>query len=166
MIFPNNLPAITMYLDGTGLYYELPVNASKTEVSAEFYYNREAISAKKDVKMSGLRIDIEASISQAISHEEIRAFFGDLYSEPSGKARLYLKAKDGIDNTDNYFDVLVTDLVANTSYRNTINRQSYDFKFTGVTRDASIITGFVITNDGFYYLTNEGDRYVFTFDLN
>ena len=166
MIFPNKLPAITMYLDGTGLYYELPVNASKTEVSAEFYYNREAISAKKDVKMSGLRINIEASISQAISHEEIRTFFGDLYSEPSGKARLYLQGKDGIDNADNYFDVLVTDLVANTSYRNTINRQSYDFKFTGQVRDLAFATGFVITNDGFYYLTNDGFRYLFTLDVS
>lgn len=165
MIFPDTIPAITMYLQGTDTYYEFPLSGGTTNLTTEYHYSRESISGKKDVKLSGFRIDIDVTINQTLNHAEIRQFWGDLYAESSGVARLYLNAKDSIDNTDNYFDVLVGDFVSRTSYTNTINRHSYDLSFTGQLREVTIATAFVITNDGFYYITNEGDRYIFELDL-
>jgi len=50
--------------------------------------------------------------------------------------------------------------LARTTVSNTIARHGYEMSFTGVFPDIGIGLAYIITNDEFLYLTNDGDRYI------
>lgn len=158
MIFPKRLQYVTVYLPEAEQYYELEVSSSRIEFVIEPFYNRQAISAKKDFSIRGVRMNFELSFEQTRQHNVIRDMWNDLYSESQGLIRMYLRSQSDIDVSTDYFEVLVADFVSSTSYRNTISRTGYTMNMTSVITDFGIGLVYLVDNDEVIILNNDSDK--------
>lgn len=160
MILPSKLPYVTLYLPDADSYYEFAVSSSQIRFALESFYQRESISAKKDTLLRGFRLDMDINLDQTIDHETMRAFWNQLYAESSQEAYLYLRKEDDIEPETGNFQVTLGSFLAKTTASNTISRHGYEMSFTGVFPAIGIGLAYIITNDDFFYLTNDGDRYI------
>ena len=161
MIFPTSLPVVTFYLEGLNEYHELTVQNASTEFKFEYFYSREAISAKRRVKISGVRFDFSMSFNQTREHDKVRDFYQALYNEytsGNSRVRLYLTEQSSIGNQTDYLQVAVGDMNAFFEYRNQVRRHYYQISFTGVFSEFGIGLAFIIDNDGNFVFNNEGRR--------
>ena len=158
MIFPRMLPYVTMYVPDTDQYYELPVFASRLNFALESFYQREAVSGKRDYKPRGVRFDMSLSFDQTQNHDTLREFFNQLVTVQDGKIQLYFTQRSNIESTTDYFEVLNSDFAASLNYENQIRKHGYNLNFTGRNYDIGIGLFYIIMNDGDFVLNNEGQR--------
>lgn len=161
MIFPKDLPYVTLYLPTRNEYFQLSVSGAQTTFTSELFYSREAISAKKDVKISGLRIDMSLSFEQTLQHETIRRFWNGLYAESSQTVYLYFEQESDIDSNTDYIELVLSDFLASMRYSNQIGRHGYTMSFTGILREFGIQISYIIFGDGSFVIDGAGNRYVF-----
>lgn len=162
MLFPRVLPYVTMYVPDADQYYELAVNSSRLNFALESFYQREAVSGKRDYKPRGVRLDMGLSFDQTQNHDGLRGFFNEIVGVQDTAIRLYLKRQDEIDSTTDYLDVLNSDFAASLKYDNQIRRHGYNLSFTGRFADIGIGFFYLITNDGDFVVNNAGQRLVVT----
>jgi hypothetical protein len=158
MIFPKQLPYVTFYIPDAEQYYQLGVSGCEFKFTFEPYYTREAISAKRDTKMRGMRFDMDFTFAQTQDHSTMRSLWNNIYALPNSEIRMYLMEIDLIDAYADYFSVITRDFVANHTYSNTIGRHGYNMSFTSALPDLGIGVAYLINEDGVFVLTNEGER--------
>lgn len=158
MIFPKKLEYITFYLPESETYYELAVSSSQLQFNMEPFYNREAISAKKSFSIRGVRMNLEVAFEQTRQHQMVVDLWNDIYSEPNSIIQVYLKRQEDILPTTDYFDVLISDFVASTNYRNTIGRTGYTMNFTSVITDFGIGLVYLVDVDEVIILNNNSEK--------
>jgi hypothetical protein len=160
MIFPEKLPYVTLYLPDTGTYYELTVSGAQARFAVEPFYNRQAISAKNDLKFAGYRTEMEFTFDQTRSHDVILDFFNDLYTEAPDYALLYLRDEASITPYTTGIEVTLQDFLSRANYRNTINRHGYTMSFTGRSRDFGIGLAYLVDYSEVPYLNYDNERYL------
>lgn len=154
MTFPRTLPIVTIEVPDSGTFYELPVYASRMSFGLESFYQREAISAKKDYAPRDLRFNMSLSFDQTQNHDTLRDLFNELVEVQDGAIRMHFSTQDEI--SDNYIEVINEGFAAAMNYENQIRKHNYNLNFTAVF--AGGLFAFVIDNDGFFVLDNSGNR--------
>ncbi len=161
MIFPANLSVVTFYLEGLDEYHELDVASSEMAFNFETFYLREAISAKKRVKFSGVRYSMSLTYEQTRQHEQVRSFYGRLLDETAdgyARVRLYLQDEASIVFDTDYIDVSLGSVNSFLEYRNKIRRHYYTMSFDGQFPQVGLGLAYVVSNDGNFVFNNEGRR--------
>ena len=161
MIFPANLSVVTFYLEGLDEYHELDVASSQMGFQFETFYLREAISAKKRVKFSGVRYSMSLTYEQTRQHDKVRAFYGRLLEETADdypRVRLYFVTESSIDEETDYIDVSLGSVNAFLNYRNQVRRHYYTMSFDGQFPEVGLGLAYIIDNSGNFVFNNEGRR--------
>lgn len=158
MIFPKQLTHVTFYIPDNGEYYELAISGGELRFSAEPFYSRDAISAKKQYLLRGLRIDMDLSFQQSLNHDTIRALWNAIYLYPNGEMQMYLRPQEDVDIYTDYFVVLATDFAANHTYSNTIGRHGYNMRFSTVLPDIGIGLAYLVNTDEVFVLNNDSEK--------
>lgn len=158
MIFPKQLTHVTFYIPDNDQYYQLAVSGAEIKFSVDQFYSRQAISAKKQFLMRGLRLDIDLSFQSTLNHDVIRGLWNAVYLYPTGDIRMYLRAEDDIDVYTDYFVILATDFVANYAYSNTIARHGYNMRFSTILPEIGVGLAYLVNTDEVFVINNESEK--------
>jgi len=158
MIFPNVLPFVTFYGEDTETYYELPVANAAMRFQVENYYDREAISAKKDFRIRGIRFAVDLAFDQTMDHDVMRDLVNAM--QVNSTMSFYMQKEIDIDQTTDFVQIISTSFASDLNYNNQIRQHNYRMSFTGTISDFGIGLYYVIDNDGFFVLTNDGSRII------
>lgn len=161
MIFPPSLDVVTFYLEGLDEYHELTVASSQMSFRFETFFFREAISAKKQVKFSGVRYSMSLQYEQMLQHNAVRTFYKRILDETLGgsaRVRLYMTQESLIVDQTDYIDVSLGSVESFLDYRNQVRRHYYTMSFEGQFPEVGIGLAYIIDNDGQFVFNNEGRR--------
>lgn len=158
MIFPKQLTHVTFYIPDNDQYYELVVSSAEIKFSMQPFYTRDAISARKEFSLRGLRLDMDLSFQQTLNHDTIRALWNAIYLYPNGDMQMYLRDQSSIDVYTDFFTVLATDFVSNYAYSNTMGRHGYNMRFSTVLPEIGIGLAYLVNTDEVFVLNNDSEK--------
>lgn len=161
MIFPQKLEKVNFYLPVRDGYHELTVSGVTTGFSMETFYQREAISGKKQTGIRGFRFSMDMTFDQFVDHEAMAEFWNELYQEYINGGdiiRLYLTPRSEITPQADYIEVTTSAMMANFDYTSTVRRHGYNMSFTGSFVDIGIGLVFLLDNAQIFIFDNSGNR--------
>jgi len=147
-----------MYVPDADQYYELAVNSSRLNFTLESFYQREAVSGKRDYKPRGVRFDMSLSFDQTQNHDTLREFFNELVGLQDDPIRVYFMRQQEIEDGSDYFNMLNNDFAASLNYENQIRKHGYNLSFTSRNYDLGIGVFYIITNSEDFVFNNAGRR--------
>ena len=165
IVFPKRLSVVTFELPETDVRHEVKIQGSRLIFNSEVFYNREAISGKKDINFRGFRFALDMTFEQTTQHDVLREFWNDVVTEynAGGEIRVFLKRESSIVGDDDYFEVTLSEYVADLAYRNQVGRHGYNMSFQGkvvVDEITGVDVSFVIVGNGDFVIDAGGNNII------
>lgn len=165
MIFPAHLPKVTFYLPIEDVYHEINVASASTRFDLERYFDREAISGRRQASVRGFRFECDFQFEQTTQHATFVDLYDDMYTEIVVNGGQYIdlyltNETQASTATVSPVRIVANEVLIRNTFSNTIGRFGYNLSFSGHLVEADLELGeiaFVIDNNGDFVITSGGD---------